>query len=831
MAAAPEEQAQLVKYLLYSTKNRFFLLGRTKDRRKWRVLKFARDASDPRELDVLEDPIWYSEREVAALLSSIHDGNLQHGGLKFEVQADAVVGCFALLEGCYLLLVTKKRLHGSVCGRKVYGIAKLQTITLLHAAHLQGKESGAERRYKRLLGGLELTRDFFWSYGWPLWRTVQANLGAAVPGSPFDSMYVWNDFLTRKLRLALGEGGEAWTAPLIHGAWQQRSLAVLGRALTVTLIARRSRHFAGTRYRKRGVSDTGRVANEVEVEQVVDAGFDWRTGFPLVASLVQVRGSIPLYWGQDAASMSPMNPKPAIQLQQNDPHFTATRQHFQGLAARYGHPVTALNLVKAAEKRPRESILRSEFAAAVKYINSNLPEAEHIRYMAYDFKAAAKRPGVGLLADIAPVIARCLDATGVFLCVPAPPGLSARRAGPINWEPELVQQRGVLRTNCIDCLDRTNVAQFAAGLAALARQLEGLGLTGRTALDPRSSAATQLMAMYEQMGNALARQYGGSEAHAAVFQRQRGDWQPATRLRDKFISLRRAISNGWYDDERQDAMNLFLGHFQPRPDQPALWDLDSDHYLHSGLGRRSLLPSILEGQGSEGGVQGALSDLLSHRRSPSLAAGLGYGPEYGSMQPPAFAPHPVSFAPFPTSNAAGTASGLAGGGAGGGGGVGGVPRRRRSFPTLASLPSLFSARVGGRRTGLPPRMNSASDLASGAKRLSAAAVGRASLDVAACWREAPGAERQWRAEEARTRMAYTQFLSALEAQLAEASTSARRAEYAALASPALAVSLEGFADGRGGAWRACHGLVGARSFAEQELRAVAAQVAQVQAAF
>lgn len=27
-----------------------------------------------------------------------------------------MVGCFALLEGCYLLLVTKKRLHGSVCG-------------------------------------------------------------------------------------------------------------------------------------------------------------------------------------------------------------------------------------------------------------------------------------------------------------------------------------------------------------------------------------------------------------------------------------------------------------------------------------------------------------------------------------------------------------------------------------------------------------------------------------------------------------------------------------------------------------------------------------------
>ena len=44
----------------------------------------------------------------------------------------------------------------------------------------------------------------------------------------------------------------------------------------------------------------------------------------------------------------------------------------QGLAARYGNPMHALNLVKAAEKRPRESILRSEFSAAVSYLNSTV---------------------------------------------------------------------------------------------------------------------------------------------------------------------------------------------------------------------------------------------------------------------------------------------------------------------------------------------------------------------------------------------------------------------------------------------------------------------------
>ena len=30
-----------------------------------------------------------------------------------------MVGCFSLLQGCYLLLVTKKRLHGSVCGEVI----------------------------------------------------------------------------------------------------------------------------------------------------------------------------------------------------------------------------------------------------------------------------------------------------------------------------------------------------------------------------------------------------------------------------------------------------------------------------------------------------------------------------------------------------------------------------------------------------------------------------------------------------------------------------------------------------------------------------------------
>ena len=67
-------------------------------------------------------------------------------------------------------------------------------------------------------------------------------------------------------------------------------------------------------------------------------------------------------------------------------------------------------------------------------------------------------------------------------------------------------QHGVLRTNCIDCLDRTNVAQFAYGLTALGQQLHALSLTDEPSIDAQSSAARQLMDMYEAMGNVLSRQ-------------------------------------------------------------------------------------------------------------------------------------------------------------------------------------------------------------------------------------------------------------------------------------------------------------------------------------
>lgn len=55
-----------------------------------------------------------------------------------------------------------------------------------------------------------------------------------------------------------------------------------------------------------------------------------------------------------------------------EPWLRAVFVAMQDVSARYGHPVVVLNLVKSAEKRPRETILRKEFAIAIAYINQQV---------------------------------------------------------------------------------------------------------------------------------------------------------------------------------------------------------------------------------------------------------------------------------------------------------------------------------------------------------------------------------------------------------------------------------------------------------------------------
>ncbi|CAL9106632.1 unnamed protein product [Musa acuminata var. zebrina] len=649
----------LHKFRLYETRSKFYMIGRDKSRTLWRVLKI--DRSDASELNIREDAATYTESECNELLKRIDEGNRLTGGLKFVTNCYGIVGFVRFLGPYYMLLITKRRQIGIIYGHAIFAVTKSEMIALPNSAiHSNMAYSKNENRYKKLLCTVDLTKDFFFSYSYHVMRSLQKNISDSQKGEVlYESMFVWNEFLTRGIRNQLKN--TLWTVALVYGFFKQAKLSVSGKIFKLTLIARRSRHYAGTRlYLKRGVNEKGRVANDVETEQIVFEEIPGGTPTH-ICSVVQNRGSIPLFWSQET---SKLNLKPDIVLHRKDKDYEATQLHFENLVKRYGNPIIILNLIKSEEKKPRESILRVEFANAIEFLNKDVPSENRLMFLHWDLHKHSRSKAKGVLTLLGKVAAYALNLTGFFHCEVTPalefdgglrepvilkdnvdPWSSSyldnndnsnndnntdgdiilgdgfqednmmedssqeeKTVGDGSQEDNMVNhaiseqrtaenedsnrgicltksirfQKGVLRTNCIDCLDRTNVAQYAHGLAALGHQLHALGLIRIPRIDLDAPLADDLMSFYEKMGDTLALQYGGSAAHNKIFSERRGLWKAAVQSQEFFRTLQRYYSNAYMDAEKQAAINLFLGHFHPQQGKPAIWELDSDQHCNVG---------------------------------------------------------------------------------------------------------------------------------------------------------------------------------------------------------------------------------------------------------
>ncbi|KAJ6297286.1 hypothetical protein OIU78_022925 [Salix suchowensis] len=263
----------LEKFRLYETRQRFYLVGSDRNKQLFRVLKI--DRSEPSDLNISEDPVVYSPQEIKNLLQRIAEGNRATGGLNFVVKAYGIAGCIKFLESYYLILVTKRRQIGFICGHAIYGIDESQLITIPHVSvQTDVAHSKTELRasmvfmatkvkilvlmnkvalklltlYKKLLSSVDLTKDFFFSYTYPIMQSLQKNVtSTGEDGMPYDNMFVWNAYLTRAIRSRCGN--TIWTIALVHGNFKQIRLSIFGRDFSVSLVSRRSRHFAGTRER------------------------------------------------------------------------------------------------------------------------------------------------------------------------------------------------------------------------------------------------------------------------------------------------------------------------------------------------------------------------------------------------------------------------------------------------------------------------------------------------------------------------------------------------------------------------------------------------------
>lgn len=567
------------KFSLYETASRYYIVGGDVTEKRYRILKIDRTVDDS-DLSITDDKIVYTQKQMNQLLDTIDDGNKGTGGIKLKCTTWGLLGFIKFTGPYYMLLITKRSIVAMVGGHYIYQIEGTELIPLTPAKYRADQRNTEESRFLTILNNLDLTRSFYYSYSYDITRTLQHNitkertaLNNGLPCSADDdpnTMFVWNSHLLQPAVGVLKDPFD-WCRPIIHGYVDQASVSIYGRTAFITIIARRSRYFAGARFLKRGANDLGYVANDVETEQIVSEALT--TSFhapggklfasPEYTSYVQHRGSIPLYWTQDNTGVTP---KPPIELNLVDPFYSAAALHFDNLFERYGSPIYALNLVKAKERTPRESKLLDEYRKAITYLNQFLPEKNKIIEKHWDMSRAAKDPSQDVIQTLEDIAEDVVVTTGFF----------QNGDGVIN--PTRVQN-GVARTNCIDCLDRTNAAQFVIGKRALGHQLHALGILGGTSVEYDTDAVNLFTHMYHDHGDTIAVQYGGSQlVNTMETYRKINQW--TSHSRDMIESFKRYYNNSFMDGQRQEAYNLFLGNYIFAQGQPMLWDLATDYYLH-----------------------------------------------------------------------------------------------------------------------------------------------------------------------------------------------------------------------------------------------------------
>ncbi|KAG2732219.1 hypothetical protein G9P44_004636 [Scheffersomyces stipitis] len=581
----------LQRFTIYNSLTTMYIVGSNAKESLFRILEIGKDQSNEDQLVILEDKSYfYTRKDMVELLNGL-DESIEAGIHKIA-QGYGLLGFIKFTKGYYLSIITKCSQVAVLGGHYMYHIDETKLIPLDFNYRRPEKYSDEERLLS-IFKYLDLGKTFYFSYAYDITNSLQTNFmrnKRAATEYKFakdniklknnenfntfehNERFVWNNMLLKPVLQNSDTAAYEWFQPIIHGFIDQAKISVYGKKFYITIIARRSHHFAGARFLKRGVNDRGNVANEIETEQIVSdmltsSFHDPKFGFynnARYTSFIQHRGSIPLYWTQDLNKL----PKPPIEINLSDPFYQSSALHFNNLFQRYGPPIIILNLIKTKEKQPRESRLNQHFANCIKYLNQFLSEEHKLRFHSFDMSRHSKK-NLDVIGPLQKIASHSIREIGYF------------HNGHNLASTKL--QKGIIRTNCIDCLDRTNAAQFIICKEALTHQLEGLGLIPKDkTLNYDSDLINILTEIFHDHGDTIAVQYGGSNlVNTMDSYRRINQWSSHTR--DILNSVKRIYSNSFIDSIRQEAINLFLGNYVYAPDKPKLWELENDFYLHNEM--------------------------------------------------------------------------------------------------------------------------------------------------------------------------------------------------------------------------------------------------------
>ncbi|KAF2402721.1 hypothetical protein EJ06DRAFT_505683 [Trichodelitschia bisporula] len=539
----------------------------------------------------------------------LNDGKLL--GSKRVSSIAGILGIISLRLDKYIIVITKATPVGRLRGHMIYKIAATEFLPLrerpLHDLD--------EDTYLHIVKDLLKNAPLYFSYSYDITNSLQRQ-SDSNPVLPLwkraDDRFFWNRFVQSDLidyrtgnsgRLGYrGEqpGIDPFILPVMYGMMEIRNTSVKGNPLTFVLITRRSRHRGGTRYFSRGIDERGNVSNYNETEQIViindaaskgpvsyagDGGMSEAKTGPLAGreaqalSYVQTRGSVPVYW----AEINTLKYTPRLQIRGVESAVQAAKRHFDEQIRIYGDNFL-VNLVnqKGREQRVKDAYKQmhdylvpapaqktySDEKTAEKF-NVAEPQRDRgeysrLHYIYFDFHNETK----GLRWHRAQLLLQQLEGPliehGYFRGVDMP-GDSMGRMEVRS------RQTCVVRTNCMDCLDRTNVVQSMLGRFMLTRMLIDLGVLREGERVDEDHAFEHLFRnVWADNADVVSKSYSGTGALKTDFTRT-GERTKRGMLMDATNSTTRYLRNNFYDGPRQDAFDVFLGTYLPARNHLGGW--------------------------------------------------------------------------------------------------------------------------------------------------------------------------------------------------------------------------------------------------------------------
>ena len=299
----------------------------------------------------------------------------------------------------------------------------------------------------------------------------------------------------------------------------------------ITLISRRSVLRPGLRYLRRGVDDDGHTANSVETEQMLSRA-SWASS-EKVYSFTQIRGSIPLFFSQSPYSFKPV----PVLHHSSETNHVAFKRHFSNIQSKYG----LIQIVLLVDKHGGEVGIGQQYEKHAQQLNEETESGDRkLSMIWWDYHTECRGMKFEKVVNLVDLLNSQIEDFG--------------------WSVELnnaitQKQRGVFRTNCMDCLDRTNVVQSACAQRVLEFQLKQEGLKINLQNDPTTQWFNTLWA---DNGDAISKQYSSTAALKGDYTRTRKrNYRGA--LNDFGLTLSRYFNNIVNDYFSQAAIDYLLG--------------------------------------------------------------------------------------------------------------------------------------------------------------------------------------------------------------------------------------------------------------------------------